>query len=215
MDEQRRAEIERSVRAFCDSAEFSAATEATIRGYGAEIFGFLVATHANDDDASEVFSDVCLALVRSMPAFSWRSSLRTWLYAIARNASRRFRRDTSRRVGVRGRVEASALEDVAQAVRTATLGFLRTQTRSKLEELRDSLDPEERELLVLRVDRGLSWEDIAIAFHEGDEGDGGDAGDDKDAGARARDAQRLRKKFQLLKERLRAMAHEAGLVSPE
>lgn len=204
MDPQRRAEIEHTVRVFCEKAAFSTASDATIRGYGPEIFGFLVATHASEDDAGEVFSDVCLALVRSLPAFSWQSSLRTWLYAIARNASHRFRRDTSRRVGTRGRVSASALEDVAQEVRTATLGFLRTQTRSKLEELRDSLDPEDRELLVLRVDRGLSWDEIALAFYEGD--------DAPDADELARCSQRLRKKFQLVKEQLRARAEKAGLV---
>jgi RNA polymerase sigma-70 factor (ECF subfamily) len=207
MNAEQRSEIERAVRALCANAEISAATEATIRGYGPEILGFLIATHASEADASDVFSDVCLALVRSLPEFSWQSSLRTWMYAVARNASHRFRRDASRRVGSRGRVSESALEDVADKVRTATLGFLRTQTRTKLEELRDSLAPEDRELLVLRVDRGLSWEDIVIAFQEDDEPLDGDA--------IARDSQRFRKRFQLLKERLREMATSAGLRPSE
>ena len=209
MDAQRRAEIEQRVRALCEEADFSAATDGTIRGYGPEILGFLVATHASEADAGEVFSDVCLAVLRSLPQFSWQSSLRTWMYVIARNASHRLRRDTSRRVGTPGRVSvsASALEGVAQAVRTATLGFLRTQTRSALEKLRDSLEAEDRELLVLRIDRGLSWDDIALTFHEGS-----DAPSSEEL---ARSSQRLRKKFQLVKEQLRAMAKKAGLASPE
>ncbi len=98
----------------------------------------------------------------------------------------------------------SALEDVAQQVRTATLTFARTQTRSRLEKLRDELPPEDRELLVLRVDRGLAWDDLVLAFHEG-------AAPIDDA-TRARESQRLRKRFQLVKERLRDMARRDGLV---
>ncbi|HEX4511905.1 MAG TPA: sigma-70 family RNA polymerase sigma factor [Polyangiaceae bacterium] len=205
MNEEQRAEVERAVRAQCEKAEFAAAIDEAIRGYGPEIFGFLIATHANEADASDVFSDVCLALVRSLPEFSWQSSLRTWMYAVARNASHRFRRDASRRVGSRGRVGESALEDVANKVRTATIGFLRTQTRTKLEQLRDALAPEERELIVMRIDRGLSWDEIALAFHDDDT--------PSDAAAITRESQRLRKRFQLVKERLREMAKDAGLGS--
>jgi RNA polymerase sigma-70 factor (ECF subfamily) len=197
-------EVEREVRSRCDASDYASAAGTVVREFGPEIFGFLLATHRAEQDASDVFSDFSMATVRGLPSFRWESSLRTWLYALARNASHRFRRDASRRVGERGRASISALEDVAQKVRTATLSLARTQTRTRLEQLRDELSPEDRELLVLRVDRGLAWDDLVLAFHEGDS--------TLDDASRARESQRLRKRFQIVKERLREMARRDGLV---
>jgi RNA polymerase sigma-70 factor (ECF subfamily) len=64
--------------------------------------------------------------------------------------------------------------------------------------LREQLDPEEHELLLLRLDRGLAWKDIARIL-------GGD--DDVDARASA-----LRKRFERAKQRLKKLAIEHGLI---
>jgi RNA polymerase sigma-70 factor (ECF subfamily) len=190
--------LEKEIRDLFDKGDLSGAAAATVRGYGAEIFGFLVATHRSEQDASDVFSDFTEALLKGLPTFAWVCSMRTWAYTIARNASHRFRRDT-RRAGAR-RAGASALDDVAQAVRTETLAYLKTQNRTRLEELRDSLDPEDRELLILRVDRNLSWNDLALALNEEPPTD------------LSKESARLRKRFQLLKETLRDMARREGLL---
>jgi RNA polymerase sigma-70 factor (ECF subfamily) len=169
------------------------------------VFGFLVATHRSEQDASDVFSDFSLGLLKGMQTFDWKgASLRTFAYTIARNASHRFRRDSARRERG-GRANPSALDDVAQAVRTETLTFLRTQTKTKLQQLRDELPPEDQELLVLRVDRNLAWNDLAMALHDGDA--------PLSAEDLQREAQRLRKRFQLIKERLHEAARREGLVS--
>jgi RNA polymerase sigma-70 factor (ECF subfamily) len=60
------------------------------------------------------------------------------------------------------------------------------------------LSPEDRELLVLRVDRGLAWNDLARVLSEED--------GELDGPAITREAARLRKRFQVLKDRLREMA---------
>lgn len=199
-----RPEIESGVRGRCDAANYPAAAETIIREYGPQIFGFLLGTHRSEQDASDVFSDFSIAMVRGLPSFRWDSSLRTWLYTLARNASHRFRRDASRRVGERGRASMSALDAIAEKVRTATLTFAKTKTRTHLEKLRDEFPPEDRELLILRVDRGLAWDDLVVAFHESD--------GPLDDARRQREAQRLRKRFQLIKERLREMARRDGVV---
>jgi RNA polymerase sigma-70 factor, ECF subfamily len=59
---------------------------------------------------------------------------------------------------------------------------------------------------VLRIDRGLSWSDLARVLHEGEE----DAALDDEA--LAREAARLRKRFQLVKDKLREMAKKEGLL---
>lgn len=202
MQEGARAEIERSAREACERGDFSSAVVSIVRGYGPEVFGFLVATHKSEQDASDVFSDFTLAVVRGLPNFRWGSSVRTWAYAIARNASHHFRRDGGR--AAKRRASGSELDDIANGVRTSTLAFLRTSARSKLEQLRDSLEPEDRELLVLRVDRNFSWEDVAQAFHEGDE--------PLEGAALTRASQRLRKRFQLVKDTLRELAKRENLA---
>jgi RNA polymerase sigma-70 factor (ECF subfamily) len=83
-------------------------------------------------------------------------------------------------------------------VRSETAPHLRTERRQQLEALRAALTPDEQTLLVLRIDKGLSWNDIARVFSDGGE-----------ATAQAELAVRLRKRFQLLKERLRTLARGA------
>jgi RNA polymerase sigma-70 factor (ECF subfamily) len=95
----------------------------------------------------------------------------------------------------------SQVSEVIARERSRTASYLRTESQAVLKRIRDSLDPEERSLLVLRVDRNLSWLDIARIMRGGE----------TDEQLLKRDAARLRKRFQTLKARLRARAREAGL----
>jgi RNA polymerase sigma-70 factor (ECF subfamily) len=208
VEEQDRERLEREVRSLCERGDHTAAATLTIRAYGPELLGFLVAVHrgARDDlDATECFSELCEVLWRRMPSFAWESSLRTWSYGVARNVSRTRKRDAARR-GRRVAGGDSVLEGVAQAVRTETLSYLRTEKRSRLAALRDRLDEEDRMLLILRVDRKLEWNELARVL-------GSAAGHDApDSTAIAREAARLRKRFQLVKDRLREIARREKLV---
>jgi RNA polymerase sigma-70 factor (ECF subfamily) len=203
MNEAERVVFERDVRVLCEKGDFDAASTLAIRGYGGEIFGFLVAVLRDESAASDAFSAFAEGLWRGLPKFEWGSTVRTWAYAIARNSSRVVRRDNVRHDRKGARVGESALEDVAEAVRTSTLGFLRTDKRSRLEALRDSLSVEDRALLVLRVDRGLAWPDLARVLAESE--------GELDEAAVLREAARLRKRFQLVKDRLRELARREGL----
>jgi len=206
MDAQDREKLESDVHALCRQGDFNAAATLALRGYGPEVFGFLVAVHRSETEASDVFSELAEALWRGLPTFAWESSLRTWTYAIARNVARTRRRDAARRERRGPRTGDSALEGVAHAVRTETLAFLRTEKRTRLQALRDSLPEEDRMLLVLRVDRQLAWNDLSRVLHEADEGT------PLDDAAIAREAARLRKRFQLVKDRLRELAKKEGLI---
>ncbi|MBL9025688.1 MAG: sigma-70 family RNA polymerase sigma factor [Myxococcales bacterium] len=182
-----------------------------LREHGPEVSRFLAALHRDPDDAAEVFSAFAEALWKSVASFEGRSSVRTWMFAVARRVSLRYRRDERRR---RKRFqplpEGSALLAVEAQLRTATLSFLKTERRSKLTALRESLPVEDQMLLMLRVDRKLAWNELAVVLSEAE-------GDDDVRAALAEDAQkreaaRLRKKFQLLKERLRELGRREGLI---
>jgi RNA polymerase sigma-70 factor (ECF subfamily) len=204
MDEAGRARVEQEVRSLCERKDFDGAATKAIRGIGGEIFGFLVAVHRDETLASDAYSAFTEGLWRGLSSFGWDSSLRTWAYAIARNVSRSARRDAARRDRRAPRANTSALHDVAHEVRTATLAALKTENKSRVDALRDSLTPEDRELLILRVDRGLAWNDLARVMCEDDA--------PLDDDGIAREAARLRKRFQLVKERLRELARREGLI---
>ena len=205
MNDADRQLFEAQVKALCDKSEYDNAATQALRGYGGEIFGFLVAVLRDETAAGDAFSAFAEGLWRNLATFEWGSTLRTWAYGIARNVSRQVRRDAARadrRAGVR--VGESALEDIAQAIRTSTLGFLRTEKRSRLEALRDALSPDDRALLVLRLDRGLAWPELARVLAESE-------GPLDDAALR-KEAARLRKRYQVVKDRLRELVKRDGPV---
>jgi RNA polymerase sigma-70 factor, ECF subfamily len=206
MEAAERANLEARLRAMCTDGDFGGAATLALRGYGSEVYGFLVVATSSPTDADDVFSELAQGLWQGLPAFAWESTLRTWMYAIARNLLRVRRREAAQGRRKAARMGESALENVAQAVRTETLAFLRTEKRTSLQALRDRLDPEERMLLVLRVDRRLSWNDLARILND----EAGRAA--LDGPALAKEAARWRKRFQLVKERLRKLARKEGLL---
>jgi DNA-directed RNA polymerase specialized sigma24 family protein len=118
--------------------------------------------------------------------------VRTWTYALARHEIGRFRQGARKRA--HERVPISELENVLAAVKTETRSALKSDKRRNLAKLRDELSEEERVLLVLRVDRSLPWDEIALAFAADPESF--TAEDQK------RESARLRRRFHLLKRRL-------------
>jgi RNA polymerase sigma-70 factor (ECF subfamily) len=151
-------------------------------------------------DADDAFAQACEDLWAGLPRFEGRSSIRTWFYAVARHAAYRLRRSPDRRAGQR--VALSEITDVAESVRATTLRHLRSEAKTAVAAIREALDEEDRMLLVLRIDREMSWNDIARVFNV-------EAGPDASI---ARTASRLRKRFQLVKEEIRTRAREAGLL---
>lgn len=204
MSVEARAEFESQVRAACRQGDFSGAATRALEALGGELYGFLLATSRTEADASDVFSALSEQLWKGLPKFRWQSSLRTWLYALARNAAL----DHAKLAGRRRAVLVSAdehrhLSQVAAQVRSQTLSHLKTGRRSALEALRASLPEDDQRLLVLRVDRGLAWNELAQIY----------LGDpNADAATLKREAARLRKRFQLVKEKLLEQGRKQGLL---
>lgn len=200
----RGVEAEDAARDLVSSGRIDEAVTLLLRAYSADLFGFLIAILKGDEGAAgDAFSELSERAWRNLKGFEWRCSARAWLYVLARNAALRQigrKAARNRRETVLGAELASMVE--AQ-LRTATRTWQKTETRSKVAELRDELDPDDRALLVLRIDRKLSWEDLARVFLGDDEVRDGDL---------KRESARLRKRYQLVKERLIARARALGLV---
>ncbi len=191
----RREAFDARVRSLLAQGRVDETTELVLREYGGELLGFLHGTMSHPQDADDAFSLLAAALWRSLPSFEWRSSLRTWLYVLARRAMSRVHRGQSRDELL---PRPSAIDRLVDETRATSLPQL-AAVREGLAGLRARLEPDDQILLVLRVDRELPWRDIAEVL--------ADDGVDPD-----RLSASLRKRFERIKARIRALAHEAGLA---
>jgi len=171
----------------------NAATEA-IRAFGPQALGYLRAVLRDESEAREAFSQWAENLWKGLPSFRGESSFKTWALRLACNAALNLRDEAWRKRGRRFATgEASA---IAEDVRTRSVLRVERQ-RQALEKLRQSLTTEEQSLLVLRIDQGLPWNEIAeVLALEG----------------KPVEPAALMKRFERLKDRLARLAREQGLV---
>lgn len=193
-------ELDERLRIHLVAGEIGKATTLVLRELGPEVYGFLCGV-LGDSDADEVYSSLSERLWHSLRVFEGRCAVRTWVYVLARHEIGRFR-DVARR-HVDGRIPLSELSEIRAVVRW-TRSTMATQKRRALEALREELDVADRSLLILRVDRGLSWDEIALAF--------ADSPEPLSDVARKREAARLRKRFQLIKQRLVVRARQEAFI---
>jgi RNA polymerase sigma-70 factor (ECF subfamily) len=188
--------LETRVRALLGAEQPDAASSAAIEGYGPAVFGYLRSILDDEDDARDAFAQWAEDLWKGLPGFRGESSLRAWGYRVAWHAACRFRRDPFRARGVR--LPTSAASRLAASVAESTVAT--GSRRAALDRLRALLAPEDRTLLTLRLDRELEWEEVAAVLSA--------EGADVNAAA-------LRKRFERLKERLRELAREEGLLGDD
>jgi RNA polymerase sigma-70 factor (ECF subfamily) len=184
--------LDANVRNHLARGDVDAAATAAIEGLGPSVFGYLCNV-LEEDDARDVFSMFAEDVWRGLPGFRGEASLRSWAFRIAWHAAARFSRDPYRRRGER--LPESAASRLAGAVLDSSV--LPGGRRERLDRLRAALDPEERTMLVLRVDKGLPWNEIATVL----------ARDGEEATPAA-----LRKRFERLKAKLARLALEHGLI---
>jgi len=195
-------ETESRVRERCEAGDLDAAMRLSLEGYGDEVFSFLVARLRDDDIAGDVFSQACEDLLKTLPTFRWQCTLRTWFYRVARSAAARHLRLPQNRAD--RRVALSQVSELQNAIRSRTMAHLRSEVKDGVRALREQLDEDEQQLLLLRIDRDLSWNEIAEIMTDAD-----------DPADLAKASARLRQQFQKLKDRLRDLAIEQGLLTTE
>ncbi len=182
-------QVERRIAEHLETGDLRGAADESVRGYGEEIAGYLLALLREETAADEVFSRVCEKLWRGLPGFRRQSSLRTWLYRLAWNAARDFQKEQER-TPFRA-LRTAEISGIAAEIAASRPPFERSSFVDAFAKLRESLDPQEQTLLTLRLHPGMSWNEIAEVV------------DRKPAA--------LRKRYERLKARLREQAEAAGL----
>jgi len=188
------AEGEQTIEARCREERYEDATVVLLELYGSEITGLLVALARDDAQAADAYSLFCERVWRALPRFRFESSVRTWAYVIARRALGDVHRALHKGPPMVA-ASPSALPDVIDQARSSTRPHLRTTNKRELQRLRDLLEPDDQMLLVLRLDRGMNWSEIARVLSDDD---------GLDAEQLGRHAAALRKRFSRVKTRLGA-----------
>lgn len=195
--------IDDDVRGAVTLGDMERAATLVIRRYGSEILGYLAAlAHHRHDVIQEAFSVFSEALWRGLPSFEWRSSLRTWLYAVARNCFLQLERKASRRP--EQRLGTGTAQQLADEVLEGSRRMIEAERNSALSELRAQLDEEEQTLLILRIDRGLGWSEVAEVLY-------GPALETTEAEREKAEA-RLRKRLARIKAKVHELAVARGFV---
>lgn len=189
-------DVEAELRALWGEQRWRDATTWIVQRYGRELLTYVVAIARSEADGAEAFSQFTEDLWRGLPRFRWQSTARTWCYTLIRNALFRVRRRARRGGPLVALSDAPEVARLAEQVRTTTITYLRTQVKDAVAELREQLAPDDQAILILRVDRKLSWLDVARAL----------AGDDELSGDElTRRSATLRKRFGRIKSDLKRL----------
>jgi RNA polymerase sigma-70 factor (ECF subfamily) len=202
MQLEEREKLELEIHELCQRGDMAGAVERALEGYGQEIMRLMASVLHDYERSRDAFSLFSENLLKGLSGFRWESSFRTWAYRLARNACYQVMHAPA---GREQPVSMSAMPDEAHKPRSETRPWQRTSVKERFRALRESLDPRERMLLLLRVDQRLSWEEVARVMEEGDT--------PMASAELKRKAAALRQQFQRIKTHLRSMAEEEGLVS--
>lgn len=188
-------DVELELKRRFDAGDLDGTASAAIEAYGSELFAFLVGLARDHAHADDVFAATCERFWKGLPSFRGESTFRVWAYAIARNE---FLRATRQTRNARREVPVSqvpAIEQAIHRVRSATPVYQRTDVKDRLAKVREQLAPDDHMLLGLRLDRRMSWTEIARILGS-------------EEAAITKESAALRKRFERLKLRLRELIQD-------
>lgn len=141
-----------------------AAIEALLREEQGRLYRFGLKMCGDPEDAKEVLQDSLLAAARALPGFEGKSSLATWLYTIARSFCIKRRRHSKFLPAPARSLEGEARGEVARLADQRPLADQQVSDREMgdlVERGLRALEPEQREVLILRDAEGLSAQEAA------------------------------------------------------
>ncbi len=144
--------IDARVQQLLLSRQTAEAITEILRSFGPELRGYLRGTLGDPVEGDDVFQEISLALVEKINEFQFRSSLRTWCYAVAHNLVRKRFDSYSRKYG--RRLDTAEQNNLATHSQTSQL-----ERRRKAEALAAAvaqLSPAERSVLILHGEERAS-----------------------------------------------------------
>lgn len=137
--------------------DFKKALELLARAHAARLGRLCYAMVGNQAEAEELAQEILIAAFRAMPEFEGRSSVRTWLYTIARRTCGRALQKQRRRNLILAGFETLPPKNAVDP-------HQRLESSDEARQLRhamDELPPSQREVLLLRYVGGLRFKEVA------------------------------------------------------
>lgn len=139
------------------------AVDALVVRYQPIVYRFGFKMCGNVEDARDVLQETLLAMARSLDGFRADSSLSTWLYTIARRfcmKKRRRRRSAPASEESLDALHAERLDDLVAPTRNPEQALAGREMLAAVNAAIASLEPAQREVLVLRDVEGLSAAEV-------------------------------------------------------
>ena len=138
------------------------ALEALLRRYQPQIYRFGMKMCRDPEDAQDILQETLFAAARTLHGFRGGSSVSTWLYTIARSfCIKKRRRSVFAPEVVSLESEAPLAQSAPDKARDPERTLADREVADALESAIASLEPEYREVLVLRDVEGLSAAEVA------------------------------------------------------
>jgi RNA polymerase sigma-70 factor (ECF subfamily) len=135
-----------------------------LQNHQQRVFGFGMKMCGDVEDAKDIAQDTLLTLARTMRDFRGESSISTWLYTVARSFCIKKRRRTKGAPAYHETLDKAMLEgspDAAEKSTTPEQMLLGREVREAVAAALDRLDPDWREVIVLRDIEGLGAAEVA------------------------------------------------------
>jgi RNA polymerase sigma-70 factor (ECF subfamily) len=125
------------------------------------VFGFGMKMCGDAEDAQEVAQETLLAMVRSLRDFRGDATISTWLYTVARSFCIKKRRRTKGAPAQHETLDKAAQERAPAPAASPEQTLLGREERDAVAAALDHLEPEAREVVVLRDIEGLTAPEVA------------------------------------------------------
>ena len=137
------------------------ALSALLERHQQKVFGFGVKMCGDAEDAKDVAQDTLLTMARTVRDFRGDASLSTWLYTVARSFCIKKRRRTKGAPAFHQPLDLAAHESASEPSMTPEQALLGREARETVAAALDELEPEAREVVVLRDVEGLTAAEVA------------------------------------------------------
>jgi RNA polymerase sigma-70 factor (ECF subfamily) len=142
------------------------ALDALVHAFQHQIVGYCINMLGDPQDGAEVAQNVFIAAYRAMPRFRGDASVRTWLFAIARNQclkamKQASRREKTRRLPTTHRDDESSPEQLWLEIEDETLW---EQRQAQVTRLLQHLKKRERDILLMYYYSEATYAEIAARF---------------------------------------------------
>jgi len=192
------ARVEADLRALLRAGDEAGAAAAALESHAAEVFGFLLGVLDSGPAAGEAYAGVVERVRREISRFGGRCSLRTWMYAACRRELERHARRHP------ASSAANSLAPVILCGPSTTLPARCTGLAAAITALRGRLSPDDRALLILRLDRGLDLHELAVT----------ELGETARPTDLLREAERIRVRLRHIRDDLARGAVEQQILAP-